>query len=515
MPRSIALLLTNVILCAPVFATTCESLAHLSLANGAITSATSVAPNAFVTDDSHPMLYLPAFCRVAATLTPTPDSNIHIEVWMPTLGWNGKYEGTGNGGYAGKISYGPLAVGLRSGYAVANTDMGTSVPKGANADLLVGHPERWADWGWRSTHEMTVAAKQIVEAFYGREPEHAYFNGCSTGGQQALMEAQRFPDDYDGIVAGAPANNRTRLHMAILWSYAAGERAPASYIPPAKLPMITEALLNACTKAKAVASDAFLARPQDCHWDPNALLCKSGDAPGCLTAEQVETARKLYSGPVNPRTHQSIYPGVPRGSEFGWPEMMPQTGNAPYTSLFKWTFGADWNWRTFDFDHDVATVDARLASTLNASSPDLSAFKARGHKLIMYHGWADWLVPSPESIIYYKSVANAQASAAERHHHSDDQETQTFLRLFMVPGMSHCGGGPGMNNIQPLSSLELWIEKGIAPEQLIAWRENENGKILMTRPVCPFPQTAHYNGTGDSNQAASFTCASPVEAGNQ
>ena len=514
MPRFIVFLLTNVFLSVPVFAATCESLAHLSLVHGSITMASSVAPNAFVTDGVPPIPDLPAFCRVAATLNPAPDSNIHIEVWMPTLGWNGKYEGTSNGGYAGRIRYGGLADGLRRGYAVANTDMGTSVPEGASADALVGHPERWADWGWRSTHEMTVAAKLIVQAFYGREPEHAYFNGCSTGGEQALMEAQRFPDDYDGIVAGAPANNRTRLHMAILWNYAAGDRTPADNIPAAKLPVITEALLNACTAAKAVASDAFLTSPENCHWDPNAMLCKSGDAPNCLTAEQVTAVRNLYSGPVNPRTHESIYPGVPRGSEFGWPDLMPKAGNPPYTSLFKWTFGADWSWRTFDFDHDVATVDDRLAPILNATSPDLKTFKAHGHKLLMYHGWADWLVPSQESINYYKSVLEAQAGAAASNHQTEDQETQTFLRLFMVPGMSHCGGGPGLSSVDPLSSLELWMEKGVAPERLIAWRE-DHGKMLMTRPVCPFPQTARYNGTGDINQTASFSCAIPAQSGNQ
>ena len=304
--RSIALLITGAFICVPLFGATCESFAHLSFPHVSITSATSIAPDAFSVDDSHPIPNLPAFCRVQATLTPTPDSNIHIEVWLPTLDWNGKYEGTGTGGYAGKINYNSLAGGLRHGYAVANTDMGTSVPKGSNADLLVDHPERWADWGWRSTHEMTVAAKQFVEAFYDREPERAYFDGCSTGGEQALMEAQRFPDDYEGIVAGAPANNRTHLHMAILWNYAAGSRTPADNIPKAKLPMITEALLNACPKAKAVASDAFLTSPEDCHWDPNALLCKSSDAPDCLTAEQVATARKIFQRPREP-PHRRVH----------------------------------------------------------------------------------------------------------------------------------------------------------------------------------------------------------------
>ncbi|MGD0232423.1 MAG: tannase/feruloyl esterase family alpha/beta hydrolase [Syntrophorhabdales bacterium] len=512
--RTFALLLTSAFLFLPVFATTCESLANLTLPHGTIVIAKSISPGAFVREGSPPIPDLPAFCRVAATLTPSPDSDIHIEVWMPTVGWNGKYEGTGNGGFAGNINYEMLASGLRLGYAVAKTDMGTSHPANVTPDVFIGRPERWADWGWRSTHEMTVAAKQIILAYYGRQPERAYFDGCSTGGEQALMEAQRFPDDYDGIVAGAPANNRTRLSIGMLWSFASSERTPANNIPAAKLRTITEAILNACTSAKAAPSDAFLSSPENCHWNPNALLCKDGDAPGCLTAEQAATARNLYSGPRNSVTQQSVYPGVPRGSEFGWPDLAPQSGVPLFDSMFKWVFGPAWNWRDFDFDRDVATVDANLASTLNATSPDLSAFKAHGHKLIMYHGWADWLVPSGESINYYRSVADAQAGAAASHHQNQDQETQTFLRLFMVPGMSHCGGGPGLNGFEPLSALELWTEKGIAPDELIAWHE-ENKKILMTRPVCPFPQTARYNGTGDPSQAASFSCAASAQNGNQ
>ena len=512
--RSVALLVANALFCLPVSAATCESLANFSLAHGTITTAKSISPGAFVPEGSPPIPDLPAFCRVAATLTPSPDSDIRIEVWMPTVGWNGKYEGTGNGGFAGNISYGGLASGLRRGYALANTDMGTAHPSTVNADAFIGHPERWVDWGWRSTHEMTVAAKQIIHAYYGREPQLSYFSGCSTGGEQALMEAQRFPDDYDGIVAGAPANNRTRLHIGILWSFAAAEASSAGYIPAEKLPAITEALLNACAGAKAVPSDAFLSNPDDCHWDPDALLCKSGDTPACLTAEQVATVRKLYSGAQNPVTHESIYPGVPRGAEFGWPGLMPQSGELPFESMFKWALEPAWNWRDFDFNHDVATLDARLAPTLDATNPDLGAFKAHGHKLLVFHGWADWLVFSGESVNYYRNVAEAQAAPAASHHRTPDDETQTFMRLFMVPGMSHCGGGPGLNTVDPLPSLELWIEKGIAPEKMIAWRA-DNGNILMTRPVCPFPQTARYNGTGDTREAASFSCASPGNNGGQ
>lgn len=353
---------------------------------------------------SPPIQDLPSFCRIAVTLMPSADSKIRIEVWMPTSGWNGKFEGTGNGGYAGSIAYGELAAGLRRGYAVANTDMGTSPTAGENDDALIGHAEKWADWGWRSTHEMTVAAKIIINAYYGKKPRFSYFTGCSTGGEQGLMEAQRFPDDYDGIIAGAPANNRTRLHMDILWNFSVARKSPANYLPAAKLAIITHAVLNACAASKAVPSDNFLSDPSNCPWDPQSLMCKAGDAPDCLTAEQVVTVRNIYGGPSNPATGALLYPGLPRGSEFGWNSLMPQTAEPPFGSLFKWVFGPSWNWRTFDFNRDVTTIDARLAPLLNATNTDLDTFKAHGHKLIVFHGWADWLVASQESINYYESV---------------------------------------------------------------------------------------------------------------
>ena len=503
---SVVLLVGCALFCLRLSATNCEGLASLSLPHTAITMARSQPMGTFVQDGTPPISNLPAFCRVAATLTPTSDSNIRIEVWMPDGGWNGKYQGTGNGGFAGTISYGSLAGALRGGYAVANTDMGTSSVAVPNGDGLIGHPERWGDWGWRATHEMTVAAKAIVRAYYGRGPERSYFYGCSTGGEQAMMEAQRFPDDYDGIVAGAAANNRTRLHMEIFWAYAAGARSLADHVPADKLQLITDAVLNACPKAKAAATDTFLTSPENCHWDPAPLQCKAGDALNCLTAEQVATVRSLYGGPRNPATHESIYPGVPRGSEFGWTEAMPQAPRAPYDSLFKWVFGPDWNWRSFDFNQDVAAVDARLAPMVNATSPDLSTFKAHGHKLIAYHGTADWLVPPQGSIDYYKSVLEAQAGDAASHNQSEEMETQTFFRLFLVPGMAHCGGGPGLNTGDFSGPLELWVEKGIAPETVPA-RRVEKDATVMTRPLCPYPETARFHGSGDEKDAASFSCA--------
>jgi feruloyl esterase len=514
MKRVVLLLLCSLYFCPPASAVTCESLANLPLPHGKITIA-AVEPGGAVTGSNFPKLYdLPSFCRVAATLMPSSDSNIKIEVWMPASGWNENYEGTGNGGYAGSVQYQDLAAGLRRGFAVANTDMGTSPSSMENGDALIGHPQKWLDWGSRSTHEMTVAAKQIVRAYYGKEPRLSYYVGCSTGGQQGLVEAQRFPDDYDGIVAGAPAHNRTRLHMTFLWDLAAEERTATSYIPASKLPLITDAMLDACVAQKAVLTDRFLSNPASCRWDPQEILCKAGDAPDCLTAEQVATAKNIYDGPRNPVTHVPIYPGLTRGSEFDWSYLLPQNGDPRFDALFKWTFGPSWNWRTFDFNRDVTAVDDRLASMLNATDPGLQAFKAHGHKLIVYHGWADVVVPSQESINYYKSVENAQEKDAASHHRSKTEETQEFYRLFMVPGMAHCSGGPGLNRIDALDSIELWVEKGIAPEKIVAKRVDKDA-TQMTRPVCPYPQTIRFNGSGDANEAASFSCSAAIEDGGK
>ena len=245
-----------------------------------------------------------------------------------------------------------------------------------------------------------------------------------------------------------------------------------------------------------------------------ALLCKTGDAPDCLTAEQVVTATKIYDGPRNPVTHASIYPGLTRGSEFDWMPMMPKGGPPRYTSLFKWTFGPLWDWRTFDFNRDVATVDAKLGSALNAMDADLHKFKAHGHKLIVYHGWSDVIVPSLESINYYHDVVRAQAKEAASHHVTAAEETQGFYRLFMVPGMAHCAGGPGLNGVDAFDSLRLWVEKGIAPDKIVAKR-TDKGVTELTRPTCPYPQAAHYNGTGDPSDAASFSCALPIQEGRE
>lgn len=495
----------------PASAASCEGLATLHLPHTTITGAEVVTAGAFTPPTGKPLADLPPFCRVTATVKPSADSDILVEIWLPQSGWNERLEGTGNGGFAGKISYGALAEGVRHGYAVANTDMGMATPPGATASIFIDRPERWIDWGYRATHEMTLVAKQVVRAYYTRDARHAYFVGCSTGGEQALMESQRYPDDYDGIVGGAAAQNRTGVHASILWNYVANERTPASYLPAPARTLLTQAVVNACDALDGV-KDGVINDPAQCHFDPASLQCKDANQENCLTAAQVETAKQLYAGPVNPRTGQSLYPGLPKGSEFGWDGLDPNHGGLPpYAPIFQWVFGANWDWRQFDFDRQDSLYTGKLASMVNATSPDIDTFRQHGHKLIMYHGWSDWLVAPGETINYYNSVlardqTSGQSSAQASH---TTPPLDDSVRLFMVPGMSHCSGGPGVTHFDALGAVVEWVEHGVAPKEMIASKlspgESE-GPVIFQRPLCPYPRTAQYRGTGSTHDASSFVC---------
>jgi feruloyl esterase len=484
---------------------TCASLTTLQLPNTTITKAEDVTSGKFTPPVGKVLTHLPAFCRVAATLKPSPDSDIRIEIWMPQSGWNERFEGTGNGGFAGTIIYNSLAEGLRAGYAVANTDMGMAAPPGQNASIFVNRPERWADWGYRATHEMTVVAKQIVRAYYERDAKHAYFTGCSTGGEQALMESQRYPDDYDGIVGGAPAHNRTGVHVSVLWNFAADQKSPGAYLHAAALFTLSQAVLKACDLLDGV-KDGVVSDPAKCQFDPAVLQCKQANQAGCLSPEQVKTAQAIYAGPKNPRTGESLYPGLPLGSEAGWEglDRIPSAAAVPpYAPIFQWVFGTDWDWKQFDFDHQDTAFTQKLAGTLNATNPDLDTFRAHGHKLLLYHGWADWLVAPGETIHYYNAVA-ARAKAEP-----NGQPIDQSVRLFMVPGMAHCSGGPGATHFDALSPVVDWVEHGVAPEKIIATTvptTDINGAQTPQRPLCSYPAIAQYKGTGDTNDAANFTC---------
>jgi feruloyl esterase len=506
----------------------CESLAQLALPNTKITLAQSVAAGAFTPPPvPYPMpgpppnyKDVPAFCRVVAEVSPTPDSAIKLEVWLPAGGWNGKYQGQGNGGFAGMIGYPALGAAIKRGYATAGTDTGHT---GGDAAWALGRPEKVIDFGYRGIHEMTLKAKAIIEAFYGDHPQHSYFASCSDGGREALMEAQRFPEDYDGILAGAPANLWTHLLVDAMWVVQATTLDQASYIPAGKLPAIGAAVLAACDAQDGVA-DGILNDPRQCHFDPTTLLCKGADSNSCLTAPQVTALQKIYAGPHDSAGHQ-LFPGYMPGAEEGPGGWTPWiTGMGPGRSLLSF-FGtqyftnmvyeqAGWDYKTFNVDQATKLADSKTAQALNATDPHLKPFRARGGKLILYHGWGDAAIPAPNTIDYYNSVVATMG----RH------KTNSFLRLFMAPGMQHCGGGPGPNsfgqgaNSPPYDSehniytaLEQWVEKGVAPSKIIATKYvndfNPERGVKMTRPLCPYPQVAKYKGTGDTNDAANFVCA--------
>ena len=488
----------------PALAAPCETLAGLRLPQGAITLAQTVTGGTFTPPAAGgvpptPLADLPSFCRVAATLTPTSDSDIRIEVWLPASGWSRRFVGVGNGGFGGVISYGAMASALRQSAATASTDTGHSGPGGS---FGMGHPEKIVDWASRSTHLMTEAAKTVIQAFYDAAPRHSYFSGCSTGGHQGLSEAQRYPGDYDGILAGAHGANRTRLHASFLWTYAAARRNPAATVPPAKLAMLHAAVLSACDARDGV-TDGLLGNPGQCRFDPATLACKGPDQPGCLTAPQVDAVNKVYDGMRNPRTGELLYPGWPRGSETTpggvWADMsLPEPS---FADLFRyWVFeDPKWDWRTFDFDKDTQRADAKLGATVNALDPDLHAFRARGGKLLMYHGLNDTRVSAADSITYYDRVVAALRRGAPTAQDND------LVRLFLVPGMGHCAGGPGPTSFDGLGALVEWVEKGVAPTRIPA-SHVEAGTVTMTRPLCAYPEEAVYSGRGDVNDAASFTC---------
>ena len=421
---------------------------------------------------------------------------------MPEANWNGRLEGTGNGGFAGNIAYGALAEGIKRGYAVVNTDMGMATPPGEDATVFIDRPERWKDWGYRSTHEMTVQAKVLVNGFYKRPATHNYFVGCSTGGEQAWMEAQRYPDDYDGIVGGAPANNRTGVHESILWNFATTERTPQDRLPPAKLRPLAKAVMAACDRLDGVA-DGIISDPSKCSFDPASVECSGSENDNCLTPHQVAVVSRLYAGPVNPRTGKQIYPGLPKGSELGWDHLsLGANGQPPYAPIFTWVFGRKWDWRSFDFDRSVIAVDKKLASDVNATGLNLDAFHDHGHKLLIYHGWSDWLVVPLESVSYYNALTS----------HSSNKGLNDFYRLFMVPGMNHCSGGVGPDHFDALTAVVDWVEEGRAPEKMIASQFPDHktfGSPLRTRPLCPYPKVAQYSGKGSTDDESNFTCVSP------
>jgi feruloyl esterase len=527
-----AMLFCSVISATAAAQVSCDSIGRGTiLGNSNVLSSQSISSGTFTAPGGKKLEALPPFCRIVARATPSPESNIIIEVWLPEAStWNGKLLGTGNGGFAGTIAYSALAGGIQRGYAVANTDMGTfpaSLP-GVGYQAGNGRPEVVKDWGHRATHEMTLLARAVTDEYYGKKPAHTYFAGCSTGGHQALTEAQRYPDDYDAILAGAPGHNRTHLH-AMFTSMVMATSAPGALLTPENLALWSQSLKNACVgKDGGAPGDNFLTDPTQCSFSPRQMLCKAGQSPTqCLQEPQVKALEIIYGGTRNPRTGALIYPPQVRGVEGTISTMLSdetKRKSEPPTELSRWVFGPKWDGATFDFDRDMAKEDQALGKEVNALDTDLSRFAAHGGKLILYHGWADSIISPIDSILYYDRIT------------ANGEEKSSFVRLFMAPGMNHCGGGEGPNifgqspdykegdtNDDLLVALDHWVTSGVAPDTVMATKYQgespfgspppPNALALAARPLCAYPKIARYKGTGDATKAENFACsdASPAK----
>lgn len=490
----------------PAAAAECGELAQMALPNGKVTSAAVVAPGAFqqpAAPGGPPpgvgggaYADLPEFCRVQATLTPTSDSDIKVEVWLPVNGWNGKFVGIGNGIWAGQLSYSQLGDPLKRGYAVATTDTGHT-GSGLTAEWAVGHPEKLVDFGHRAVHEMAVTAKAAIAAFYGRGPQLSYWNSCSTGGRQGLMAAHRYPEDFDAISAMAPANPMTDLMTQSMWAGWQPQRAAGAALPVPQLAAVHSAAVKQCDKLDGL-EDGLIGRPDACRFDPATV---EG-----LTPAQVETMRAIYQGPPG-------LPGWPVGSEMQL--AVVAGGQAPfpvaltYYSMLVFGDRADWGWKTFDYTRDAEAGRTYGASILDVPSNGLSAFFARGGKLLLSHGWSDGLIPATNALRFHDGLLPTLSA----------QQQASQYRLFMVPGMDHCGGGEGASQFDTLGTIDEWATSGKAPERIVANRPTDAGgppgapagppRAPMSRPLCPYPTFAQYDGEGDTADAANFRCVRP------
>lgn len=477
----------------------CTGLREMRLSSATITAADAVAPGAFVPPTpanaaaAKRFAALPAFCRVQATVTPTADSEIRIEVWLPSSGWNGRFQGVGGRALGGIIVYPAMADALAAGYATASTDTGHV---GAGGAFGLGHPEKVVDHGHRAVHEMTVAAKAIVAGFYERPAQRAYFNGCSLGGRQGLAEAQRYPLDYDGVVAGDIAHNIRDLYAARLTQHQFAHRSGQSTLDAAALRMLNAGAVAACDKADGL-EDGVIDRPQQCRFDPATLACRATGAAGCLTPEQVETARFLYKPVVRPDTGAFVSNGLMPGSEAGWGAILGNEPERNSVEVYRYVVFKDpqWDWRQFDLPASLTAASSSQLPEIDATSPDLTAFFRRGGKLLLTHGWADPQTPPLNGLDYYSQTKERVGATA----------ADASLRLFMVPGMGHCEGGVGTDIFDAMEPLSQWVERGVTPLRFDAKRVVD-GAVVRTRPLCAYPTVARWNGAGDSSSAANFSC---------
>jgi feruloyl esterase len=496
----------------------CEDLTRLNLPRIAIRSATLVQSGPFRLPNARPdatSFNVPEFCRIIAVVRPELD----FEIWLPEK-WNRKYEAVGNGGLAGTFPFNAMVDPLERGYAISSTNTGHVNASGGDATWALGHMDRVINYGQRGVHEMALASKALIEIYYGRTPLHSYFNGCSYGGKQALTEVQKYPEDFDGVIAGDPANWLTRHYTAgHMWVTEALEGD--AWLSPAKVQVLADAVIAACDALDGI-KDGVLNDPRRCHFDAATLLCKAGDSPNgnCLTAPQVEAVKKIWSGPREAEGGL-LYPGIEPGAEggpTGWLQWVtgkePGTGNhtglgLPFLKYIVFE-NPEWDYHTFRYtapnglESDVEYVEDKLGGIFDAIDPDLRTFRAHGGKLIQYHGWADPDIPPMNSVNYYQSVVHTVSGSRP----DALRDTKDFYRLFMIPGMNHCGGGLGTSRFDALSALEQWSEHDKAPEQLLG-SHIANAQVDRTRPICAYPMEAKYKGAGSTDEAASFTCAVP------
>jgi feruloyl esterase len=432
---------------------------------------------------------------------------------MPSTGWNGRLQGVGGGGLAGVIVYSALAPAIRTGYASVSTDTGHV----SSDQTWLSSVEKEMDYGFRGIHGMTVTVKAAVAQFYGTLPTRSYFNGCSTGGGQALGEAQLFPEDYDGILAGAPQDFPSHLRAAEIYEYQVGSNEAAGSLPNAMLSIVMNAALAQCGGADALG-DGFLNNPQACKFNSKQVVCQAGQDPAtCLSARQVLTLQRIYAGPQNPRTGFRVWPGLAPGSEqpvgpgtVGWQAAgingPPFATASPFFRLGVFE-NASFDLRLMNMDTDVQLADTKFPF-LNHIDTNLDPFvRGRGGKLLMYHGWADPLIAPQNTINYFGSVV---AGVNARYHANSDfqgalQDMSQSVRLFMVPGMGHCSGGPGPDQFDALNPLVQWVEQGQVPTRIVA-SHVAAGTTTFTRPLCAYPQIAQYSGSGDRSAAETWSC---------
>ncbi|WP_206243916.1 tannase/feruloyl esterase family alpha/beta hydrolase [Novosphingobium terrae] len=434
----------------------------------------------------------PAFCRVAFTLQPSPESAIRTEVWLPLKGWNGKFIGVGNFGWGGDLPFANMVSGLTKGYAVAGNDTGH---QGDGGQFLLGHPQKLEDYAWRANHLMTLRAKTLITRFYGRGAAHAYFIGCSLGGLQALIEAKRFAADYDGIVAGAPPNPLIDFNGAQMWPGWLTAHEPQSAIPRTKLSLITKAVIAQCATPVGKAQ-GFVDAPESCRFDPAPITCAGAEGPDCLTKGQIALLRKIYEGPKDPNTGKVIFPGPAYGSET---ELAPFVSGQPFRNAADlWGIAAfqqeGWNPDTIDWARDPARARKALGDRFEVRPADLKPFFARGGRLMLYVGWNDFHNPAELAGFYRKLQAQAGARTDR-------------LRLFTVPGMNHCAGGEGCDTFSKIDVIDAWSTSGKAPSMVLTSKVQQ-GQVVRQRPVCAWPALTRYKGAGDPAAASSYRCES-------